>query len=167
MNLPTCPRPMLNQSGSPSSRCPGSLPYIPSSLPLLPSSSPLKHSPAIKPISLVNSSSNSFITLPLPRSSTSEPAQTTYLTSLNSRFAPPSPSYPDLSLNYSTPIPSTASWRSSQVKSFTLSSFRSTSPSPKLSNNTTADRQDSINLPPPFPWPFEFPHTLPHLLLPQ
>ena len=166
-NLPTRPRPTFNQSGSPSSQCLGSLLYTPSSLPPLPFSSLLKDSPATKPTSLVNSSSNSFTTLPSPRSSTSEPARTTYLTSLDSCFTPPSLSYPVLSLNYSTPIPSTNSWRSSLAKSYIRPSAKSISPSSKQNNNITTDKWESITPSLPFPWPFEFPHVPPHLLPPR
>ena len=102
-----------------------------------------------------------------PRSSISGPAQATCLTFLDSHFASPTPSCLDLSSNCSTPIPSTATWRSSQAKSFTQPSNRSTSPPPELSNSIIVDKQEPSPFPPPFPWPFKFLHVLPYLLPPQ
>ena len=166
-NLPICPRPTLNRSDSLYSLRLESTPYIPSSLPPLSSSAPSKDSPVTKRTSPVNSLSNFSTTLPSPRSSISEPARATYLTFLDSCFTPPSPSCLDLSSNYSTPMPSTATWRSSQAKSFTQPSDKSTSPSPELNNNTTVDRQEPSPSLPPFPWPFKFPHVPPHLLPPR
>ena len=143
MNLPTHPRPILSQSGFPSSQPLEFTPYTPLLLPSLPSSSPLKDFLDIRPTSPANSSSSSYISSPLLRSSTSMPAQMTYLTTLASHFALPSPSSWDQSSNYSTPIPSTATWRSSLVKSSTQRSDRSISPFPELSNNTTTDKWES------------------------
>ena len=150
-NLPTHPRPTLNQSNSLYSLHLESMLCTPSLLPPLPSSSPLKDSPATKLTSPANSLSNFSTMLPSPKSSISEPARATYLTYLDSRFAPPSLSCRDLSSNYSTPIPSTATWRSSQAKSFTQPSNKSTSPSPELNNNTIVDRQEPSPPLPPFP----------------
>ena len=142
-NLPTHPRPTLNQSDSLYSLHLGSTPCTPSLLPPLPSSAPLKDSLTTKLTSPANSLSNFSTMLPSPKSSISEPARATYLTYLDSCFTPPSLSCQDLSLNYSTPIPSTATWRSSQDRQ---------EPSPPLL---------------PFHWPFEFPHVPPHLLPPH
>ena len=166
-NLPTHPRLTLNRSDSLYSLRLESTLCTPSLLPPLPSSSLLKDSPVTKLTSPANSLSNFSTTLPLPKSSTSEPARATYLTYLDSRFAPPSRSSQDLSLNYSTPTPSTATWRSSQAKSFTQPSDKSTSPSPELSNNIIVDKPEPHPPLPPFPWPFESHHIPPHLLPPQ
>ena len=166
-NLPTPPRPTLNRSGSPFSRPLDSTPYIPSSSPPQPSSSRLKDSQDTRPTSPANSLSNSYISSPSPKSNTSMPARTTYLAILASHFALPSPSSSDQSSNYSTPIPSTATWRSSLVKSFTQPFDKSTSPSPEPSNNTTTDRPESTPPLLPFPWPFESHHVPLHLLPPQ
>ena len=166
-NLPTHPRPTLNRSGSPFSQPLDSTPYIPSLSPPQPSLSLLKDSQDTRPTSPANSSSNSYISSPLLKSNTSVPAQTTYLTVLASRFVLPSPSLWDQSSNYSTPIPSTTTWRSSLAKSSTQRSDKSTSPSPEPSNNTTADKPESTPPLPPFPWPFESLHDPPHLLPPQ
>ena len=163
-NLPTHPRPTLNRSGSPFSRPLGSTPYIPSLSPPRPSSLLLKDSQDTRPTLPANSSSNSYISSPSLKSNTSVPAQTTYLAILASRFALPSPSSSDLSSNYSTPIPSTATWRSSLAKSSTQPFNKSTSPSPKPSNNTTTDRLELTPPLLPFPWPFESHHIPLHLL---
>ena len=165
-NLPTRPRPTLNRSDSLYSLRLESTLCTPSSLPPLPSSS-LKDSPVTKLTSHANSLSNFSTMLPSPKSSISKPARATYLMYLDSRFTPPSLSCQDLSSNYSTPIPSTATWRSSQVKSFIQPSDKSISPSPELSNNSIMDKQEPFPLLLPFPWPFEFPHVPPHLLSPQ
>ena len=166
-NLPTHPRPTLNRSGSPFSRPLDSTPYIPSSSPSRPSSLLLKDSQDTRLTSPANSSSNFYILSPSPKSNTSVPAQTTYLAILAFRFALLSPFLSDQSLNYSTPIPSTATWRSSLAKSFTQPFDKSTLPSPKLSNNTTVDRLESTPPLLPFPWPFESHHAPLHLLPPQ
>ena len=166
-NLPTRPRPTLNQSGFLSSPPLGSTPCSPLSLPLPLSSSLSKASLATRPTSPANSSSNSSTSSPSHRSNTSEPVLTTYLATLASRFAPPSPSSSDQFLSYSTPTPSTATWRSSPARSYSQRSYRSITPSPEPSSNTTEDKQDSTPPLLPFPWPFESHHVPCHLLPPQ
>ena len=116
-NLPARPWLTLNRSDFLFSRPQESIPYTPSPLPLPPSSSRLKDSLDTRPTSPANSSSNSYTSSPLPRSSTSEPAHRTYLAALASHFVPPSPFSWDPSLNSSTPIPSSATWRSSLARS--------------------------------------------------
>ena len=166
-NLPAHPRSTLNRSAFPFSRPREFTPCTPlSSLPLS-SSSPSKDSPNIRPTSPANSSSNSYTSLPSPRSSTSEPAHRTYLAVLASRFVPPSPSLWDPSSNSSTPTPSSATWRSSLARSSTPHSYRSTTLSLEPSSNTIADKPGSTPPLLPFPWPFESHHIPPHLLPPQ
>ena len=72
-----------------------------------PSSSLSKDSPATRQMSPANSLSSSSITLHLHKCNTSELAQMTYLMSLASLFALPSPSCLDQSSNCLTPTPST------------------------------------------------------------
>ena len=164
-NRPTHPHWPPSQLGFPSSRPQPSIPCTPLSSPPRPSLSPLKDSPITRPTSPANSSSKSYILSPSPRSSTSEPARTTYLTTLASRFEPPSPSSWDRSSNYSTPTPSTATWRSSLARFSIQLSDRSTSRSPEPSNNTTEDRQEPVLPLQPSPWPSES-HRVPHHQLP-
>ena len=164
-NRPTHLHWPLSRLDFPSSRPQPSIPCTPlSSLPQ-PSLSPSKDSPVTRPTSPVNSSSKSYISSPSPRSSTSEPAQMTYLTTLASHFELPSPSSWDQSLNCSTPTPSTATWRSSLARSSTQPSDRSTSRSLEPNNNTTGDRQKPVLPLQPFPWPSES-HRAPHHQLP-
>ena len=167
MNLPTCPCPTLNQSDSHSFPPLEFTPCSPSLLPPPPSSLPLKDSLVIRLISPVNSLSSSYISSPLPKSNTSEPALMTYLATLASHFALPSPSSLDQFLNYFTPTPSTATWRSSRARSYSQHSNRSISPSPEQNSSTIEDRQDPTPSLPPFPWPFGSPHVLRHLLPPR
>ena len=107
-NLPTHPHPTLSRSGFPSFQPLEFTPYIPSLLPPPPSSLPLKDFLGIRLTSPANSSFSSYISSPSLKSSTSMPAQMTYLITLASCFTLPSPSSWDQSSNYSTPIPSTA-----------------------------------------------------------
>ena len=167
MNLPSHPRPTLNQSGFLASPPLEFTPYSPSLSPLPSSSSLSKDSLVTRPTSPANSSSNSYTSSPSCRSNTSEPVLMTYLATLASHFAPPSLSSSDQFLNCSTPTPSTATWKSSQAKSYSQRSCRSTTPSPEQSNNTTEDKQDSTPPLLPFPWPFKSHHVPCHLLPPQ
>ena len=164
-NHPTCLHLPPSRLGFPSSRPQPSIPCTPLSLPPWPSLSLSKDSPITRPTSLVNSSSKSYILSPSPRSSTSEPVRTTYLTMLASHFELPSPSSWDQSSSYSTPIPSTATWRNSLARSSTQRSNKSTSHSPEPNNNITEDKQEPILPLQPFPWPSES-HRVPHHQLP-
>ena len=153
--------------GFPSSRPLPSIPCTPLLSPPRPSLSLSKDSPLTRPTSLANSSSKSYILSPSPRSSISEPAQTIYLTMLASHFELPSPSLWDQSSSYSTPIPSTATWRSSLARFSTQRSDRSTSHSPEPSNNITKDKQEPVLPLQPFPWPSESHHAPHHQLPPR
>ena len=167
MNLPAHPRLTLNRSGLNFSPPLEFTHYSPSLLPPPLSSLLSRNSLVTKPTSPANSLSNSYTSLPSPRSSTFEPAHTTYLVALASRFAAPSPSLWDPSSNSSTPIPSSATWRSSLARSSIQHSDRSTSPSLELNNNITVDKPESTPPLLPFPWPSES-HRVPHhQLLPQ
>ena len=166
-NLPTCPRPTLNRSGLNSSPPLEFTHYSPSLSPPPPSLSLSKDSLVTRPTSPANSLSNSYTSSPSPKSNTSEPALTTYLATLDSHFALRFPSSSDQSLNCSTPTPSTATWRSSRVRSYSQHSNRSIAPSPEQNNNTTKDRRDSTPPLLPFPWPFESCHAPHHLLPPR
>ena len=163
-NLPTCPRSTLSPFRSVSSPHLGSTLSSSSSSPPPPSSLSLKGSCHTNKTSLVNSWSNSSITLPLPNSSISKCAQTISLLHLACPFAPPSPCCLDQSLTSSSPTPSTTTWKSSPQTSSTLPSPRFSSPSPKPNSATTWDRLDTILRPlPPYPWPFTS-HPRPLLL---
>ena len=166
-SLPTRPRLTLNRSNSHSSLPWEFTPYSPSSSRLPPSSLLSKDSPVTRPTSPANSSSNSYISSPSPRSNTLEPTLTTYLATLASCFAPPYPSLSDQSLSYSTPTPSTVTWRNSQAESYSQRSYRSITPSLERSNDTIKDKPDSIPPLLPFPWPFKSHHVPCHLLPPQ
>ena len=166
-NLPPRPHPTLNRSDFIFFQPQEFIPCTPSLSPPPPSSLPMKDSLSTRLTSPANSLSSSYILSPSPRSSTSMPAQTTYLVALASHFTLPSPFSSDQSLNYSTPIPSTTTWRSSLAKSSIQHSNRSTSLSLELNNNTIVDKLGSTPPLLPFPWPFESPHIPHHLLPPQ
>ena len=112
-NLPTHPHPTLSPSRSISSPHLASMLTSSSSSPPPPSSLLSKDSLHTNRTSLVNSWSNSSITLPSPNSSISERAQTISLLHLACPFTPPSPCCLDQSLTSSSPTPSTTTWKSS------------------------------------------------------
>ena len=155
MNLPTCPHLTQSPFRSTSSPQPTSTPYSSSLSPPLPSSLLSKDSLHTSRTSPVSSWSSSSIMLPLPNSSTSEHAQMISLLCLACPFTPPSYYCQDQSSTSLSPTPSTTTWRSSPPASFTQPSPKSSSPSPKLNNENTWNRSDTLLHPqPPYPWPF-------------